>query len=198
MIKKMKNAFISIFIILILSSCGYNTFNYFFPANDVEQRIKGFTELQDIEIITLTDNIPLPFKIDYNKGQVGSDRLVAVASAMREKPNQNCLVIDIGTCITYDIITSDNIYHGGPISPGINLRFRAMNEYTEKLPLIENYQQATINKQYENIICNSTKECLVSGIVFSSQLFFANTSKEASYIEAKTLATPASSPSPSP
>ena len=50
MIKKLKNAFISIFIILILSSCGYNTFNYFFPANDVEQRIKGLTELQDIEI----------------------------------------------------------------------------------------------------------------------------------------------------
>ena len=122
-------------------------------------------QLQDIEIITLTDNIPLPFKIDYNKGQVGSDRLVAVASAMREKPNQNCLVIDIGTCITYDIITSDNIYHGGPISPGINLRFKAMNEYTEKLPLIENYQQATSSKQYENIICNSTKECLVSGVI---------------------------------
>ncbi len=122
-------------------------------------------QLQDIEIITLTDNIPLPFKIDYNKGQVGSDRLVAVASAMREKPNQNCLVIDIGTCITYDIITSDNIYHGGPISPGINLRFKAMNEYTEKLPLIENYQQATSSKQYENIICNSTKECLVSGVM---------------------------------
>ena len=117
-------------------------------------------QLQDIEIITLSGNIHLPFTLNYEKDQVGSDRLVAVAAAMMEKPNQNNLVIDIGTCITYDIITSDNVYHGGPISPGINLRFKSMNDYTEKLPL------CTPTNEELKLICNSTEECLKSGVIF--------------------------------
>ena len=116
-------------------------------------------QLQDIEIITLSGNTRLPFTLNYEKNQIGSDRLVAVAAAMMEKPNQNNLVIDIGTCITYDIITSDNIYHGGPISPGINLRFKAMNDYTEKLPLC-----SPTNEELK-LICNSTEDCLKSGVI---------------------------------
>lgn len=122
-------------------------------------------QLCDIETTVLSGETPLPFSINYDKTQVGSDRLVAVAAAMAEKPNQNNLIIDIGTCITYDIITRDNVYHGGPISPGINLRFKAMNDYTEKLPLIESYQLSVVSHQHENIICNSTKECLASGVI---------------------------------
>lgn len=117
-------------------------------------------QLQNIEIITLSGTTPLPFELGYErKDQVGSDRLVAVAAAMMVKPNQNSLVIDIGTCITYDIITSDKIHHGGPISPGINLRFKAMNDYTEKLPLC-----SPTNEDLK-LICNSTKECLESGVI---------------------------------
>ena len=116
-------------------------------------------QLGNIEIITLSGETPLPFKINYNKKQIGSDRLVAIAAAIVEKPNQNNLVIDIGTCITYDLITSDNVYYGGPISPGINLRFRAMNDYTEKLPLCT----ATF-KELKNI-CHSTEECLETGVI---------------------------------
>ena len=118
------------------------------------------TQLQNIEIITLSSDTRLPFTINYEKKQIGSDRLVAVAAAMMERPNQNNLVIDIGTCITYDIITSDNVYHGGPISPGINLRFKAMNDHTEKLPLCY-----PTNEELK-LICNSTEECLKSGVIF--------------------------------
>ena len=116
-------------------------------------------QLENIEIITLSGDTHLPFEINYDKKHVGSDRLVAVAAAMMEKPNQNNLVIDIGTCITYDIITSDNVYHAGPISPGINLRFRSMNDYTEKLPL------CTPTANDLKTICNSTKECLEAGVM---------------------------------
>ena len=116
-------------------------------------------QLQNIEVIILSGDIPLPFNINYDKKLVGSDRLVAVAAAMMEKPNQNSLVIDIGTCITYDIITSDGNYYGGPISPGINLRFKAMNDYTEKLPL------CSPSNEKLKLICNSTKECLESGVI---------------------------------
>ena len=116
-------------------------------------------QLQDIEIITLSSETVLPFKTHYDRKQVGSDRLVAVAAAMVEKPKQNNLVIDIGTCITYDIITSDGNYYGGPISPGINLRFKAMNDYTEKLPLCSPTDEEL------KLICKSTEECLKSGVI---------------------------------
>ncbi len=128
-------------------------------------------QLKDINVITLSGSIPLPFELGYErKDQVGSDRLVAVAAAMCSKPNQNSLIIDIGTCITYDIITSDNIHYGGPISPGINLRFKSMNDYTEKLPLIKSTQLSPADEGNLNIICNSTNECLISGVI-SSILF---------------------------
>ena len=116
-------------------------------------------QLCNIEVITLSGDTSLPFKLNYDKKQIGSDRLVAVAAAMVEKPNQNNLVIDIGTCITYDIITSDNVYFGGPISPGVNLRFKAMRDYTEKLPL------CSPTKEELKLICNSTEECLKSGVI---------------------------------
>mgnify|MGYP003290285400 CR=1 FL=1 len=117
-------------------------------------------QLKDIDIVTLSGETPLPFVLGYNeKKQIGSDRLVAVAAAMIEKPEQNNLVIDIGTCITYDIITAEKIHYGGPISPGIRLRFKAMNDYTEKLPL------CSPTKDEINYICNSTEECLRAGVI---------------------------------
>ncbi len=119
-------------------------------------------QLNGIDVIILSGETPLPFKLKYeDKSQVGSDRLVAVAAAMAEKPDQNNLIIDIGTCITYDILTSDNYHLCGPISPGINLRFKAMNDYTEKLPLC-----APSNDEVK-IICNSTEECLHAGVIGS-------------------------------
>ncbi len=119
-------------------------------------------QLENLEIITLSAKTPLPFKLSYeNNDQIGSDRLVAVAAAMAQKPNQNSLVIDLGTCITYDIITSDNKHLCGPISPGINLRFKSMNDYTAKLPLCK-----PTNDDLK-IICSSTEECLQSGVIMA-------------------------------
>ena len=117
-------------------------------------------QLKDIDIRILSGDMKLPFKTVYNdKRQIGSDRLVAVVGAMKEKPGENNLVIDIGTCITYDIVTTDNIHYAGPISPGINLRFKAMNDYTEKLPL------CSANKEKINHTCYSTEECLRAGVI---------------------------------
>lgn len=122
-------------------------------------------QMEDIEIITLSGHTPLPFKLGYEKKeQIGSDRLVAVAAAIAERPSQNNLIIDIGTCITYDIITSDNIHHAGPISPGIRLRFKSMNDYTEKLPL------CSPSGEELNIICSSTEECLQAGVIVAITL----------------------------
>lgn len=81
---------------------------------------------------------PLPFAIDYETPEtLGRDRIAAVAAAHARFPERNVLVIDMGTCITYDLLTAENRYVGGAISPGIAMRLKAMNTFTSRLPLAD-------------------------------------------------------------
>jgi type III pantothenate kinase len=78
----------------------------------------------------------LPFKIEYETpSTLGPDRIAGAAGAFSLFPESELLVIDAGTAITYDLI-SEGIYRGGNISPGLNMRFRALNEFTGRLPLV--------------------------------------------------------------
>ena len=116
-------------------------------------------QLKDIKVLVLNSETKLPFSLNYkDKSKIGSDRLALVASAFAEKPHQNNLVIDIGTCITYDILTADDRHLGGPISPGMKLRFKAMHEHTALLPLCEPTHDEL------KLICDDTTECLQSGV----------------------------------
>ena len=116
-------------------------------------------QLQSIKMHVLSNETKLPFTLTYKeKSKIGADRLALVAAAFAEKPHQNSLVIDIGTCITYDILTDDNRHLGGPISPGMKLRFKAMHEHTALLPLCEPTHDEL------KIICDDTVECLQSGV----------------------------------
>ena len=82
--------------------------------------------------------IPTQIKNHYKTPQtLGLDRLAGVIGARSIFPGKNSLVIDAGTCITYDFIDSGANYRGGSISPGLAMRFTAMNAYTERLPLVE-------------------------------------------------------------
>lgn len=86
--------------------------------------------------IELTHRTRLPFKNKYKTPQtLGKDRLAAVAGGLKLYPNQNCLIIDAGTCITYDVLTEKAHYLGGNIAPGLQMRLRAMHEFTDALPL---------------------------------------------------------------
>jgi type III pantothenate kinase len=89
---------------------------------------------------------------------LGADRLAAVAGASRAFSMSNCLVINAGTCITYDFVTANKAYLGGGISPGLSMRFRALNEFTDKLPLI------AIDDDFSILIGASTDECILSGV----------------------------------
>ena len=116
-------------------------------------------QLNSIKTIVLSSETKLPFTLTYrDKTKIGADRLALVAAAFAERPHQNSLVIDIGTCITYDILTDDNRHIGGPISPGMQLRFKAMHEHTALLPLCE----PTLDEL--TIFCDNTTECLQSGV----------------------------------
>ena len=116
-------------------------------------------QLENIEVIVLNSETRLPFALTYKeKSKIGADRLALVAAAYAERPHQNSLVIDIGTCITYDILTADDRHLGGPISPGMQLRFKTMHEHTALLPLCEPTRDEL------KLICDDTVECLQSGV----------------------------------
>ena len=89
---------------------------------------------------------------------LGIDRMVLAAGATLIYPNQNKLIIDAGTCITYDFVNTENQYLGGAISPGIKIRYKSLNNYTSKLPLL------TLSEDFE-IIGNSTKSAIHSGVI---------------------------------
>lgn len=85
-----------------------------------------------------TPETPLPIVIDYRTpGTLGSDRIAAAIGAYGEAPGRDILVVDAGTCITYDLITAEAHFLGGNIAPGIKMRLRAMHKYTERLPIVE-------------------------------------------------------------
>ena len=103
------------------------------------------------------NNLKLPFKNNYETKSLGQDRIGLISSAVMKFKDQNSLVIDIGTCITYDFIDSKNIYYGGAISPGIRMRYSSFNDYTSNLPLVK-FQD--INKT----IGTNTEESLHIGV----------------------------------
>jgi type III pantothenate kinase len=87
--------------------------------------------------IELGDTTPVPLVNRYRTtGTLGRDRLAAAVAGRNQFPGNNVLVINTGTCITYDFVNANNEYLGGAISPGITMRFRALHTFTGKLPLV--------------------------------------------------------------
>lgn len=91
-----------------------------------------------IPIVYLNYKTKLPIEIAYETPEtLGKDRIAAVVGAKSLAIGKNLLVIDAGTCITYDFLTSESVYLGGAISPGVQMRLGAMNNFTSQLPLID-------------------------------------------------------------
>ena len=91
----------------------------------------------NFKIIQLKSNTPIPIKNIYKSPQtLGIDRLANAVGAWFKNPQKNSLVIDLGTCIKYDLVGAEGSYLGGNISPGIKMRFGALNHFTAKLPLL--------------------------------------------------------------
>jgi len=84
------------------------------------------------------DKIKLPFTNRYkNSSSLGQDRVALISSAYINYKNQNNLIIDLGTCITYDFVDLNGTYLGGAISPGITTRYKSLNQNTSNLPLLK-------------------------------------------------------------
>ncbi|MDX9726961.1 MAG: type III pantothenate kinase [Bacteroidales bacterium] len=110
------------------------------------------------DVLVLNHKTRLPFKNEYDTPEtLGPDRIAAVAGAYRLYRGRNVLVIDAGTAITYDYL-SGRSYKGGTISPGLNMRFRALHKFTSRLPLcaaVEKYDSPGKN----------TIEAITAGVI---------------------------------
>ena len=117
----------------------------------------SFSNQIAIYFVSHTD--PFPFLNAYaTPNTLGIDRMVLAAGATLRYPNHNRLVIDAGTCVTYDFVSQDDVYLGGAISPGLRLRYESLHNYTAKLPLLE-------SECPDYFIGNSTANAIHSGIV---------------------------------
>src|SRR5690606_10708007 len=112
----------------VISKCNHK-------PNILLTSVKNFSDddaewLSKISNLTIIDSkTPLPFINKYSTPEtLGIDRRVLASGAVLKFPKQNRLVIDAGTCITYDFITANDEYLGGAISPGINLKYKSLND----------------------------------------------------------------------
>jgi type III pantothenate kinase len=115
-----------------------------------------FTNIPFVHLLSYKSK--LPFKIEYETPEtLGTDRIAAVAGAWWFFRRENILIIDTGTAITYDFL-SENIYRGGNISPGINMRFKALNKFTGRLPLVEKTSEFSSPG-------NNTTNAILAGVI---------------------------------
>ncbi|MBP1224412.1 type III pantothenate kinase [Flavobacterium sp. 1355] len=127
-------------------------------VGDIEkQSFLTFEKQLNIHFLTHEDVFPFINKYATPK-TLGIDRMVLAAGATLQFPKQNRLVIDAGTCITYDFIDENDNYMGGAISPGLRLRYESLHNFTARLPLL------TLGSP-EQYIGNSTIEAIHSGVV---------------------------------
>lgn len=120
--------------------------------NELDQLNKFFS------FLVLDSSTKVPFKNLYKTPQtLGVDRIALVANAVEKFYKKNVLIIDAGTCITYDFVNASKEYLGGAISLGIEMRYKALNNYTSKLPMLE-------KRIPDNFTGKTTDENIHSGI----------------------------------
>lgn len=122
-----------------------------------EDTILLMNELQNC--LLLTADSKLPIEVDYDSLQsLGKDRLCNVVAAWKINENNPSCTIDVGTCIKFDFVDASGTYKGGSISPGLQLRYKSLNDYTGLLPLLSDTDPASL-------IGGSTKQSIHSGVI---------------------------------
>ena len=128
-------------------------------VNDSREMVDYLGMLFD-NCIELDHHTPIPLINRYRTPDtLGYDRIAAAVGAYTIYPEKNVLVIDAGTAITYDLVTGGGEYLGGNISPGMAIRFKSLNKYTNRLPLLEP------SIEEPPLLGSSTKEAIQSGII---------------------------------
>lgn len=129
--------------------------------SSVRKDLEFFLDKIDAQVFVLDHHLPVPIKNKYQSPEtLGMDRLAAAVGAKSFFPDKPCLVIDLGTCITYDFVSAENEFLGGMIAPGVRMRLQAMHQFTQKLPLVEWQPEKDVP-----ITGRNTQEAILSGAV---------------------------------
>lgn len=125
---------------------------------DYPPQIKRFLSSK-LFFLELDEKTPLPLKNRYRSpATLGKDRLAAAVGGAALFPEEPVLIINAGTCITYDLVSSRNEYLGGAITPGLQMRLQALHTFTGKLPLI-------LLRNSEILTGRTTEESILSGVL---------------------------------
>ena len=141
----------------------HNYINQIISKNSVNSVIVSSVRKQidwnvNTKLIVLNHTTKLPITINYETPKtLGNDRIANVVAASVLYPNKNILIIDAGTCITFDLIDLNRVFLGGRISPGIEMRYKSLYEFTDNLPKITFHSE-------DYFIGKSTKESIISGV----------------------------------
>ncbi|MEM1135338.1 MAG: type III pantothenate kinase [Bacteroidota bacterium] len=120
----------------------------------------------DATVLELTPRTQLPIVSAYNSPEtLRMDRIATIIGAFAKFPEKSVLVINLGTCITYDFLTKDMVYLGGGISPGIHMRFKAMQQFTNVSPSTNINVNTSTDLVGKDII-----DCMQSGVFHGIRL----------------------------
>ena len=122
-------------------------------VNTLHRRSKNF--------VLFDHNTPGPIRNSYDSPEtLGQDRLAASVGAMTLCPNENLLIIDAGSAITYDFVSAEGEYMGGNIAPGLKMRFTILQRMTKKLPLVEPEENELIP-----LFGKNTRDAIAAGVI---------------------------------
>lgn len=129
-------------------------------SGNMEAGWLDFLQQHIAQVFVLSCDLPLPIVNHYaSPATLGNDRLSVAVAGHHLFPEDNVLVVDAGTCITYDFVQAGGFYKGGAILPGIQMRLRSMAEFTAKLPLVS-------AQLPESFVGNTTQASMQSGVMY--------------------------------
>lgn len=128
-------------------------------VRDIDSKLIEAVESRGVSLYIIGNNIESPIINRYKSiSTLGSDRLMAAVAVKYLFPNRDVLIFDFGTALTVDFVNSKGEYLGGNISPGLSTRFKALNSFTNRLPLID-------SRVVKNEIGESTESAIESGVI---------------------------------
>jgi len=156
-----------VFLTSNINKCTLKSVQEFVDDKEVSATIVSSVKAINDEILSVSDhykgfilseNISVPIKNSYkDSNRLGKDRLAAVVGASSLYPKKDIIVFDAGTCLTIDFVSKKGEYIGGRISPGIEMRYKALNTFTDNLPLGQ-------KEKTTPILGDDTNSSIISGV----------------------------------
>ncbi len=151
---------------------------------EVPEELKYFLSQFDF-VLPINQNSTFPLGNAYETPQtLGIDRLMNAVAANNLFSNNNVLVIDCGTCLKIDFVSIANGFEGGSIAPGLNMRYKALKQFTHQLPLLE-------PKQFNNLTGKNTSDSIHNGVMsgMANEIIGAVNAYAENYLDLKLIIT---------